>query len=173
MEKQTIKKQTIWNKLFHKKQLQEEETKYRKYLIMKGFYNELFNNIANAKTLVELLDNHKWAWKLGYRNINLGPCSYGMFRAESIEKLDVDNVYLGNIWGLWTNTIRFWNSHSTELMGTNGFGVNPNTKIYDLIMNQYRTLLRKNISAIKYDITEYIDEYESINEPVNPFKLCA
>lgn len=104
--------------------------------------------MARVKTLQNLIDIHKHAWEIGYRNPNIAPCAWGMFRCNSISELTLDTLYLGDIWGLWTNNGTFWNEHKDETMAGNGFGIDPNKKCYDLIMKQYRQHLRSNINTI-------------------------
>ena len=62
--------------------------------------------------------------------------------------LHVGTLYLGDIWGLWSNNGRFWENNKSETMAGNGFGIDPEKKVYDLIMQQYREHLRSNINAI-------------------------
>lgn len=166
-----MKKQTWWNRIFHHKQIKQERETYQKYKIMAGFYKEIYDDIVRAKGLKSLITNHKFMWKLGYRNENLGPCSYGMFRTENIENLNENNLYLGNIYGLCTHPAKFWEDMRDEPMGTNGFCVPSETKIYDLILDQYKKLLKSNLNSIKSQIDIFISEYERINSKKNPYDI--
>ena len=159
------------NRWFFKKQVEEERNQYDKYKIMKGFYNEIHGSIELAKGLVKLMDIHKMMWKLGFRNGNLAPCEHGMFRTKNIETMTEDEVFLGNIWGIFTNTVSFWNKHSDEKILCNGFGISPDTKVYDLIVSQYKTLLRTNIESIEEQVEKYINDYEELNPPEDPFSI--
>lgn len=166
-----MKRDNRINRWLFKSQVEKERSLYDKYRQMKQMYKGFYESVQVAKTLDSLLDVHKAAWSIGFQNRNLGPSSYGMFRCESIPTMTIDQVYLGDVWGLWTNTIRFWNQHADEKMYCNGFGIDPETKVYDLIMSQYRNILRRNLEAIKKQVDSYIEEYEEINPPENPFKL--
>lgn len=138
----------LWNRIFHSKALKEyQEWKVKAYFIV-GWNNQLNENLKRASSLQELINVHKHAWEIGYRNPNISPCAWGMFRCESIPELTLDNLYLGDIWGLWTNNGTFWEKHKLETMAGNGFGIDPETKVYDIIMQQYRQHLRSNINAI-------------------------
>ena len=138
----------LWNKIFHSKALKEyQEWKKIAGSIM-GWNKQLNEDLKRAKTLQDLIDIHKHAWDIGYQNSNLGPCAWGMFRCNSIPELTLNTLYLGGIWGLWTNTGKFWERQKDETMAGNGFGIDPEKKIYDLIMQQYRQHLRSNINAI-------------------------
>ena len=147
-------KNNLWNRMFHSKALKEyQEWKEKAHSII-GWNKQLNEDLKRAKTLQELIDIHKHAWEIGYQNPNIAPCAWGMFRCESIPELTLDTLYLGDIWGLWTNTGRFWEEHKDETMAGNGFGIDPNKKIYDLIMQQYCRLLRSNINVIADNTAE-------------------
>ena len=138
----------LWNRLFHSKALKEyQEWKQTAGSII-GWNKQLNQDLTRAKTLQELINVHKHAWDIGYRNPNIEPCAWGMFRCNSIPELTLDTLYLGDIWGLWTNNGRFWEDHNSEIMADNVFGIDANKKVYDLIMQQYRQHLRSNINAI-------------------------
>lgn len=166
-----MKKNNWWNRIFHKQQVTEELEKYRSYKGMKELFTELYNSLKECKTLEEMLSIHKRLWNVGYRNDNLGPCSYGMFRTKDIRTMTPDEVYLGNIYGLSTKNIPFWEEYKDETMAGNGFGIDESILMYDLIMNQYRRLLLSNLLSIKNQVINYIDEYESINRPKDSFKM--
>lgn len=152
-----MKKVNLWNKLFHAKKLQEEKAKYEKYKLMLN--TDFLERLKKCKTLEDLLATHRSMWKAGFRNENLGPCSCGMFRTDSIENLVPSEVYLGGFWGLVTQNIPFWNKYKEETMAGNGFGMDEDTKIYDLLMNQYKSLLCSNLQSIRNEMTEFVDEY--------------
>lgn len=158
-----ILKNNIWNRLFNQKDLESQEEVYLENQKLIGLGSETLQSIEEAEKLSELLSVHKVAWSRGYRNNNLGPCDWGMFRTRDILSMTADEVYLGNIWGLTTHNICFWDEHIEDDMSCNGFGVDPNTKIYDLIMQQYRTLLYKNIEKIITEAKEYVRDFEEIN----------
>ena len=141
-------KDNLWNRMFHSKALKEyqEWKKTAKNII--GWNKQLNEGLKRASSLQALINIHKHAWNIGYQNSNLGPCAWGMFRCESIPELTLDTLYLGDIWGLWTDTGQFWEEHKDETIAGNGFGIDPEKKVYDLIMQQYRQHLRSNINAI-------------------------
>lgn len=49
---------------------------------------------------------HKRIWRKGFRNANLGPDEYGMFRTKDINLMTIDEVYIGGIYD--TLTIAQW-----------------------------------------------------------------
>ena len=141
-------KNNIWNKIFHPKKLEAYKEWRKKANSIIGWNKQLNEGLRRASSLQELINVHKHAWDIGYRNSGLSPCPWGMFRCESIPELTLDNLYLGDVWGLWTNTGKFWENHKEEEFGINSFGIEPTKKIYDLIMQQYRQHLRSNINSI-------------------------
>jgi hypothetical protein len=141
-------KNNFWNRIFHPKALKEYKEWKKVANSIIGWNKQLNEDLTRAKTLQDLINIHKHAWQIGYDNPNIAPCHWGMFRCNSIPELTLDTLYLGDIWGLWTNNGTFWENHKDETMAGNGFGIDPNRKVYDLIMQQYRQHLRSNINAI-------------------------
>ena len=149
-------KDNLWNCIFHKKQLKKQR-EYKKLLhAIIGWFPQICQDLREAKTLEGLMNIHKKAWELGYQNSGLGPCPWGMFRTKDILQMQPSEVYLGDIWGLSTKNIPFWNEHRTETMAGNGFGIDDDKKIYDLIMSQYRNHLRNNFNAIKQEAENWL-----------------
>ena len=144
----------LWNRIFRSKALKEYQGWKKTAESIIGWNKQLNEGLRRASSLQALINIHKHAWNIGYRNSNLEPCAWGMFRCESIPELTLDTLYLGDIWGLWTNTGQFWEEHKDETMAGNGFGIDPNKKCYDLIMQQYRQHLRSNINAIADNISK-------------------
>ena len=128
-----ILKNTRWNRMFHKDTLIEQNKLYNKYKKMVGFSREILDEVKNSSSLYELLDIHKKAWEIGFRNMNLGPCEYGMFRTKDILYMNPSEVFLGGIYGLNTRTIFYWEQHSSNPIGPNGFGLDEKITIYSLI----------------------------------------
>lgn len=141
-------KNNLWNKIFHSKALKEYQEWKKVADSIIGWNKQLNEDLKRAQTLQDLIDIHKHAWEIGYQNSNLGPCEWGMFRCESIPELTLNTLYLGDIWGLWTNTGKFWEDHKEETMVGNGFGIDETLTVYYFIMQQYRQHLRSNINAI-------------------------
>lgn len=166
-----MKKNNWWNRYFHKETLEKEQRKYRKLKKLLSVYPQYFDDIVNSKSLLQLVDLHKQIWKAGFRNVNLGPCEWGMFRCEDINTMDPSNVYVGNIFGLFTHSIPEWEKFRDEIMGPNGFGIPRDTKIYDLLLDHYKCVLKSNMNAIRSAALEYTSEYESINNDKDSYEL--
>ena len=137
-----------WNRVFHRKALEAYKQECKKFRRILGWYNQLMEDLNEAKTLEDLLAVHKHAWEVGYRNENIAPCEWGMFRTQDISQMQSSEVFLGGIYGLCTRNIPFWNNNHNETMSGNGFGIDDAKPIYDIIMQQYRTHLKSNFRAI-------------------------
>ena len=152
-------KNNIWNRIFHRKELKQQKEKYLKAKSLIGFGPETLQFIKGAKDLDELLKAHKIAWIRGFQNGNLGPCLYGKFRTKDIAKMKPSEVYLGDIYGLWTFNIPHWNENKDVQMIGNGWGIPEDTKCYDLIMKQYAGLLESNIKSLIQRSKIFVEEY--------------
>lgn len=145
-----ILKRNLWNKIFHKKTLRKQRSLYWKCKALVSSYPKIKEEIENSTDLLQLLAAHKMAWVYGFRNDNLGPCEFGMFRTKSIPDMTPDEVYLGNICGLWTFPLKEWqNKRGSE---------NYNTVVF-----QYKNLLLSNVMNITKDAKDYIHQYENHN----------
>ena len=69
-----------------------------------------------------------------------------MIRSNSIEELTPNQVFLGGIWGLNTYSIPFWEEYKDHKYGCNG--LDPNTDLYTLILNQYKGLIVSNVQSL-------------------------
>ena len=155
-----MRKVNLWNHLFHSGELLEQEKQYQRLGIIIDTYPSLKKNLTAAAALSELLAIHKQAWGFGYQNKALGPCQHGMFRTEDILEMKPEEVYLGNIYGLWTFNIPEWERSKDEVMGGNGFGLDPSIRCYDLVKQQYYRLLCSNIDYIYNDAVEKKGHYQ-------------
>lgn len=144
----------LWNRIFRSKALKEyKEWKKTAHAII-GWNKQLNEDLQRAKTLQDLINIHKHAWDIGYKSSNLTPCPWGMFRCNSIPELTLDTLYLGNIWGLWTNNGTFWENHKSETMAGNDFGIDDDKLVYDLIVRQYQQHLKSNLNAIVKNVSD-------------------
>ena len=134
----------FWNKLFHAEQLKAEFSKFIKAESILGFANEVLERIETAKSLYDLVEAHKFMWEKNFRNENLAPCKWGMFRTENIPEMKPEEVYLGGIYGLWTHTIPQWENCKED-----------EADAYRKIFNQYKMLLKSNYYKIVDDARTY------------------
>lgn len=105
----------------------------------------IINAIKDCDSLISLMYIHKDAWGSGFQNKNIAPCSYGIFRTSDILTMVPCEVFLGGIYGLNINPIPFWEAHKNDKYGCNGFGIDKNDSLYEIVLNQYKNLLLSNI----------------------------
>jgi hypothetical protein len=106
--------------------------KINRILLISSYIERLYQ----AKNLHSILTLHKKLWSDGIQNANIGPCDYGMFRTKDIIDMTEDEVFLGNINGLWTKPMRFWLDRDEE----------------PIVLEQYRQHLISNLKAIRNSI---------------------
>ena len=73
--------------------------------------------------------------------INAGREPYGWNRTKHGETVTEDNVYLGNIYGLWTKTVRFWKQRKDEKKGGWGYSGMDHLNAYDVVSEQARKFM--------------------------------
>lgn len=83
-----------------------------------------------------LIAIHKLAESYGLNNYNTSPDKYGIFRCKSIATMTEDEIYLGNIYGLWTLPLTVW---KTEDVQTQKIVWN---QYYNLLYNNYKLLCK-------------------------------
>lgn len=109
--------------------------------------NQLFNKVdyfickvKSANKLKDLHLLHTQIWANGIRCENFGPSEYGMFRTNDILMMSPEQIYLGNIWGLWTKPLTFWETCEIDDR--------------KLVIEQYRNVLLSNLQEIKRKILD-------------------
>ena len=159
-----MKENNWFNRIFFKDTLLREKNKYRKLKIMLSEYPELMDKVINAKNLLNIYTLHLKLWASGFRNKNLAPCEWGMFRTKDISTMTPDQVFIGGVFGLNTHNIPSWDAcDKNEIYGPNGFGLQKDAKVYDIIVDLYRNVLKCNLESIKEDAEEFTTEYENLN----------
>lgn len=138
----------LFNRIFHKKELAELKKQALTYKCQLEHGVQIIAAIHKCDSLTELVELHKLAWANEFKNKNLASQRYGMIRSNSIEELTPNQVFLGGIWGLNTHPISFWEERKGRKYGCNGFGLDPNTDLYTLILNQYKGLIVSNVQSL-------------------------
>ena len=112
-------------------------------------------------SIYQLMVTHKNMWKEGVQHQNFGPDRFGMFRTDSIENLSLDNLYLGNINGIWTNKASVFESPDFKYVGGTSAAVADDRKgkeltdDYKRICAQYRNHLTSNLRAMKSNVYDH------------------
>ena len=158
----TMRKNNIWNRLFHKAEVQENIKQMSIYTKQCLEGQKFLDAIKSCKFLYDLISIHKDAWAAGFQNENIGPHPYGIFRTPDIPSMTPDQIYLGGIYGLPTHPIPFWDEHRGGRYGCNGFGIDEDLYLYEIIVAQYKDLLRSNIRAMFNKARDNYPYYRSL-----------
>ena len=70
--------------------------------------DRFIRRLEKSDSLLDLFSLHRQIWDSGIRNANIGPNEYGMFRTDDISRMKPDEVFLGNIFGLFTLPLPQW-----------------------------------------------------------------
>ena len=81
--------------------------------------------------------------------VNAGRDPYGMNRTKRGQMVTEDNVYLGNIYGLFTKTVRFWKQRKGEPKGGWGFSNMEHLNPFDVVSRQAREFMMSHAGMIK------------------------
>lgn len=152
-------KDNLFNRIFRKTQLEKQHNNYQKVCKDVEKADEFLKAVTRCNSLTQMVAIHKNIWGSGFRNKNIGPDECGMFRTNDILTMKPEEVFLGNIYGLWTFPIPEWDNNCNALFGANGFGINPGTRTYDLVLNQYRNLLQTNLMTIIQPEKDWLEQY--------------
>lgn len=125
------------------KQKKIEKERQRKTKLLEKL-DYFIHQVEIAKSLRDLYILHIKIWANGIRNENFGPDKYGMFRTDDILMMVPEEIYLGNIWGLWTKQLPFWETCS----------VNDQK----LVIEQYQNVLLSNMKNMKRDLAKELQE---------------
>lgn len=106
-----------------------ERQKQQRYDLCTRYLSE----ISKADSLMGLLEVHKRMWADGIRHSNIGPNEFGIFRTEDISTMRPSEVFLGNIYGLWTAPLSEWIGSKDE----------------HIITEQYRHHLSSNVDWLR------------------------
>lgn len=143
----TTVKDNWWNRLFHRKMLRMQRIRHK--LHKADFY---IRQIQQCQELGELLVLHRQLWKDGFRKGNIRPNKYGMFRTADIAHMQAEEVYLGNIYGLWTFSIPDWERMKGKTFGLNAWGIPEDTTLGQIVAGQYRDILLSSMKAMRREL---------------------
>lgn len=151
---------TIWNHLFHPKKMRE--VKANLFIAKKAMaaFESLKDLLNKSESLLDLLEVHKIMWAYNYRNKSLGPNKHGTFRTSDIASMLPSEVYLGNIYGIFTKNISYWEKHKDDVFGVNEYDIEVETTLYSIVYEQYRKILYSNLLSIFKNFARYKIEAE-------------
>lgn len=114
----------------------ERQNKLRQVRICEKIINETSDSVS----FKQLLACHKRIFSEGIVISNLDYNAKGMFRANA-DQLSLDNVYLGNIAGLYIKNARYWESSKDYFAR-------------DICLRQWQNAIIANLSAYSKTLTE-------------------
>lgn len=88
-----------------------------------------------------------------------GRVEFGWNRTQTGETVTAHNVYLGNIYGLWTKTVAFWQSHKDQPKGGWGFSGMEHLNAYDVVSGQASSFMKSYIP----EMIDLIDQLEALS----------
>ena len=136
-----MKRYNIWNKIFHSSEVNKNIEDYKLQQSLVNNYECWLTKIGNANTLIECMTLHKYIWRQGFKNTNLGPDKYGMFRTKDINFMNTNEVYIGGFNGLKILTIEEWEECKKVLYDSE-------QTCYSFILSSYKRSLKANIINI-------------------------
>ena len=109
--------------------------------------NKFTDELMSHHTLEDTFKIHRQlgtmhlAW-----NHAICPDKYGMFRTSNIATMSTDEVFLGDIYGLWTHSLTYWLS-------------SENDEAVSIVTNQY---YQQVLSGIKAEVEELVKKIHSL-----------
>ena len=156
-----VLKQTLWNRIFHKKRLQEQQQEVERLKQIVKSANDFLQQLNLCTDLQMMVHLNKDIWGCGIRNKYIGPCEYGMFRTKDILTMKPEEVYLGDIYGLWTFSIPIWEQQKGNKYGESAatWGLSPDITLYEIVCDQYRNHLVSNVTVIRNEAIASLEKY--------------
>lgn len=119
-------------------QAEQAARKQQENALLKANLQFFIQKIEQAKTLRELFTLHIQAWANGIQHPNIGPDQYGIFRTQNILKMAPEEVYLGNVCGLFTKPLTCWETADDDAK--------------QAVLIQYRHLLLSNLKFMQQNV---------------------
>ena len=156
-----VLKENFFNRIFRRKKLQKQRDEKVRLMSTIEQINLYIPKLQECQDLNEMLQLHKNMWRDGIKSRMIGPNEYGIFRCKDIEKMTPEDVYLGNVYGLWTKNIPEWYKTKNEPYGANVLGIESSTTLYQIVLHQYRSILISNIKMIKQQAIDRLKELKT------------
>ncbi len=153
MNQYQIFKENLWHRLFFRAAIAHQRMDVIRYAGLLSKSQSFLQDITACDSLLGLLAIHKDLWSEGFQNRALAPDEYGMFRTKAIPTMTAEEVFLGDICGLWTFCISDWEDHK-------------GSDSYRIVLTQYQRHLECNINSIVAYARGYLDEYYKINPKI-------
>jgi len=99
-------------------------------------YNGRYNDVLEK---LEILQRHL---------VSAGRAQYGWNRTKPGQTVTEENVFLGNIYGLFTHPVRFWKRTKDEKKGNWGYPNMESLNSYDVVSIQARDFVRNHADGM-------------------------
>ena len=156
-----MKRNNWFNRLFFAQEVKDNKEHLKHLEKIFHLSEEMRQMIRETSTLAETIHAHQCIYKNGYCNDQTSPCEWGMFRCDSIENLNLNNLYLGNIYGLFTKPGCYWETHKEDVYGVDSYGIKADTLLYDIVLRQYKRVLIAAITNIEREAITQILKLKS------------
>lgn len=150
-----MRKNNFWNRIFYSSEIKENHYNAELHRLRCQYAPELVKRILAADSLKELLEIHRDALAFHFNEGTISSDSHLLRGAEPTE----DNVYLGDIYGLTTESISYWEQHKTDKYGVNNFGISEEYPVYQLVLDLYSDLLASTIKVLYKISVNKVNEY--------------
>lgn len=114
----------------------KEKRRIKRDHIYKDLIPYFIHQIELANSLNEIFILHIKLWANDIRHTSFGPNEFGMFRTKDILLMNKEEVFLGNIWGLHTKPLTFWETCK-----------DPDSVA--MVIRQYKNQLISNLKAMQ------------------------
>lgn len=155
-------KKNWFNKIFKHAQYKETAANIEDAKEILRLIPRFEEDVERTRSFDKLLYVHRTMWNIGIQQECNAPCPYGVFRTDDISTMFLSEVYLGGIWGLVTRPANWWiREHKDTLYGCNGFGLPEDRLICDMLLNQWKKLLKAALAQTHNGCKGYIVECEN------------
>ena len=158
-----IIKDNWWNRIFHKEELAKQQFEQVRCQRIIDNANGFLEELQECNGLRGLLYIHKQLWNNGFWCEKLSPSESGMFRTKNIMEMKAEEVFLGDIYGMWSFNIPDWEKEKEKghKYGANTWGLDPDVLVYDLVVNQYRHVLMSGVKKVKKEAEETLAGFKN------------
>ena len=149
------------NRLFHNGQMRRQQKEKERLKVLTKTADDFLQRLATCADLREMMHLHKDMWGKGIRNRTIAPNRNGIFRTKDILTMKPEEVFLGDLYGLWTFTIPTWEQQKGNRYGSGAaqWGISPDITLYEIVCGQYRRLLVAAVTAIRNEAETSLRQY--------------
>lgn len=129
----------------------QDEHRHGLYDLIQEFKRLDYGRYTSVISQLNLFDTHIR---------NAGREEFGMNRTKSGQAVTDDNVYLGNIYGLFTKTVAYWKTQKNQEKGRSAYPSLKNLNAYDVVSLQAHNFTESHIGPMT-DIVNHLERLAS------------